>query len=63
MKLRYTMVMECYVSFLSHYEASTLEEAARNQQLWIDDGISDIIDIVLNSDIQSVKVEPVKDGE
>jgi hypothetical protein len=62
MKFRYTLVMEQRVRFLEHYEASTLEEAAKNQQKWLDDGVSDILDIVLNSDIQSVKVEAV-DGE
>jgi hypothetical protein len=62
MKLRYTLVMEQRVRFLEHYEASTLEEAAKNQQKWLDDGVSDILDIVLNSDIKSVKVEGI-DGE
>jgi hypothetical protein len=62
MKFRYTLVMEQQVRFLEHYEASTLEDAAKNQQKWLDDGVSDILDIVLNSDIQSVRVEAV-DGE
>ena len=62
MKLRYTLVMEQRVRFLEHYESSSLEEAAKKQQQWIDEGVSDILDIVLNSDIQSVKVEAV-DGE
>ena len=62
MKLRYTLVMEQRVRFLEHYESPSLEEAAKKQQQWIDEGVSDILDIVLNSDIQSVKVEAV-DGE
>ena len=65
MKLRYTLVMEQQVHFLEHYlelhGASTFDDAAKNHQKWIDDGISDILDIVLNSDIKSFKVEPVKE--
>jgi hypothetical protein len=61
MKLRFILVMECGVSHLEHYNASTLEEAVINQQRWIDEGDFDILDIVLNSEIKLVKVEAVRD--
>jgi len=51
-KLRITAVVECEVEDLAHYEAATLEEAARNQQQWIDEGACTIGDIFDTEDVK-----------
>lgn len=62
MKLRFTVTSVIEVEDLKLYEANTIEQAAKNQQAWIDDGIADIMDCM--GDMWDVKVEAVKeDGE
>jgi hypothetical protein len=59
MRLRITITSEIEVTDLSHYDATTLEEAAANQQKWIDNGDHDPLDF-MDWDEASIKVEPVK---
>ena len=50
MKLRITFTVDCLVTDLKHYEATTLEEAARNQEEWLKDGTADPFDILGGAD-------------
>jgi hypothetical protein len=59
MKLRFTIVFEHTVEDLVEYEATTLEEAAKNQLAWIEDGTACLPEFIPEN--CSVKVEPIHD--
>ena len=59
MKLRITVVVEQDVDSLVDYEATTLEEAATNQQEWLDNGSSSLWELIDFADEVTIKVEPV----
>lgn len=58
-KLRATIVVEWEVEDLSHYDATTIEEAARNQQRYCDEGTVGPFDLLAWGEDASVRVEPV----
>jgi hypothetical protein len=58
MKLKITITDEVEIDDLRNYEATTLEEAAKNQQLWADSGEMDLTEMV-NWDRAKITVEPV----
>lgn len=62
MKLKITISLEIEVTpenLKSYYDASTIEEAATNQQKWIDDGSCDLMELIDFYD-NVVTVEPIK---
>lgn len=61
MKLKFTIVVEQEVAEkdLPGYESSTIEEAAKKQQAWIDEGAVDLGDIVGWGEDAKVKVEAI----
>lgn len=58
MKLRVTITTEWEVEDLAHYEASTIEEAARNQEKWLNEDKSELAYFV--GEESKIKVEAVK---
>ena len=60
-KLKMTIVTEWEVDDLTHYDAKTIEEAAENQQAWIDSGDHMVEDVLGYCKDMTVKIEVVKD--
>lgn len=58
MKLRITVTALIDVHDLSHYDASSLSEAAANQKEWLEDGSAGIDDVLGCSDNLTFTVEP-----
>ena len=61
MKLKATITAEWEVKELSHYDALTIEEAAMNQQKWLDEGIVEIFDLFDTAN--SVVITAVPEGD
>jgi hypothetical protein len=59
MKLRATITVEWTVHDPKHYNAATLEEAARNQQADYDRGDFDCMDILQWGETVTTKITPV----
>lgn len=61
MKLKYTFVFELEVDHLADYEATTLEEAAKNEQQWINEGSTDVYDLIGGANYVQATVEAIHD--
>lgn len=63
MKLKFTIILEEKVTpetLKLYYEADSLEEAAKNQQAWINDRSYDVIELVTNAEHLQVIVEGIE---
>jgi len=60
MKLKAKIEIEWPVEDLEHYNATTLAEAAKNQQRIFDEGGVGVEDLIAWSEVTKVRIEPVK---
>jgi hypothetical protein len=61
MKLKFTITFENEILDLSHYEATTLQEAVENQTKWLKEGAIGVLDLVESAVEGSIKL--VVEGE
>lgn len=59
MKLRFILVIESEVTNLADYKATTIQEAAKNQACWIEEGECDLTELV-NRENVAVTVEGIE---
>ncbi len=59
MKLKLTVVIELPVTDLADYQATTLEQAATNQELWFLKDETQLLECLTNATLKAIKVEAI----